>query len=82
MNAKSDAELIDEIVPFWLMPELSPEEVAKRTVEIIDRRVAWLAERGLRAHPQVLANRLHCIEFLNGEVARFEEERFRRGGMF
>ena len=40
-----------------------------------------LAERGLRAHPQVLANREHCVEFLDGTVARFEKERFMRGGM-
>jgi hypothetical protein len=82
MTAKSDAELIDEFVPFWRVHPLSPEEDAKQTVEVIDRRVAWLAEHGLRAHPRVLANRLHCIDFLSGWVARFELERFRRGGVF
>lgn len=82
MVTGSDDSIDNDIPPFLRMPVLSPEEDAKRTVEIIDRRVAWLAERGLRAHPVVLANREHCIDFLSGNVARFENERFKRGGYF
>ena len=81
--ATDSGELPDyEIPPFLRMLTLSPEDDARRTIQVIDKRIAWLAERGLRAHPQVLANREHCVDFLSGNAARFESERFRRSGWF
>lgn len=71
-----------EIPPFLRMPTLSPEDEARRNIEVIDGRITWLAERGLRAHPRVLENREHCVEFLGGKAVRFESERFRRSGWF
>jgi len=68
--------------PYPRVAALPPLEDAARIVEVIDQRIAWLAERGLRAHAQVLANRQHCIDFLGGKVARLESERFRRSGWF
>jgi hypothetical protein len=81
--ATDSGELPDyEIPPFLRMPMLSPEDDARRIIQVIDKRIAWLAERGLRAHPQVLANREHCVAFLDGKAVRFESERFRRSGWF
>ena len=82
MATCSDDFIDNDIPPFLRMPVLSPEEDAKRTIEAIDKRIAWLGERGLRAHPQVLANREHCVDFLSGKAVRFESERFRRSGWF
>ncbi len=70
-------------IPLFLRREtLPPIDDARLTQKISDTRIAWLAERGLRAHPQVLANRQHCMDFVENRVARFETERFQRGGFF
>jgi hypothetical protein len=82
MATDSDESFDYDIPPFLRMPALSHEDDARRTIKVIDKRIAWLDERGLRAHPQVLANREHCVDFLNGKAVRFESERFRRGGWF
>lgn len=68
--------------PYLRFEKLAPLEDAKFTLERIDVRIAWLAERGLRAHPEVLNNRQHCIDFINGDVSIFEKERFIRRAWF
>jgi hypothetical protein len=78
----NDADHIDDIPPYPRVAALPPNEEAARIVAEIDLRIAWLAERGLRAHVQVLANRQHCIDFLEGGAVRLEMARFRRGGWF
>jgi hypothetical protein len=82
MHTGTDESLVYDIPPFLRMPTLSAEDDARRTIQVIDKRIAWLSERGLRAHPQVLENREHCVDFLNGKAVRFETERFRRSGWF
>ncbi len=82
MHIGIDESLDYKIPPFSRMPTLSPEDDARRAIQVIDKRIAWLAERGLRAHPQVLENQKHCENFLNGKAVRFETERFRRSGWF
>jgi len=72
----------NEIPPYLRFEKLPPLEDAKSTLERIDVRIAWLAERGLRAHPEVLNNRKHCIDFIIGDVSAFEKERFIRRAWF
>lgn len=68
----------DTVIPSFVRPwptTDTPQE-ARLLLGSIDRRIEWLAERGLRAHPNVLARR----EEVAAIVARFEEEEkpFRR----
>lgn len=64
--------LTDEVeIPSFLPARfLKPEshEGLRQMLEVVDRRVAWLAERGLRPHPDVLERRAE----LRGKIAQFE----------
>lgn len=71
-----------EIPPFLRKEVWPPLEEAHQIVATIDKRIAWLAERGLRCHSQVLENRLHCLAFIRREVPELEMRRFMRGGIF
>ena len=71
-----------DIPPFLRKVLLPPLEEAHRIVATIDERVAWLSKRGLRPHPQVIENKLHCLAFIRGEVIELEMCRFMRGGVF
>lgn len=53
-----------------LPPSDDTLEGAKYWLAAIDRRIAWLAGRGLRPHPNVVARRAERAAL----VARFEEE--------
>lgn len=81
MNTLKDRDDF-EIPPYLRFEKLAPLDDAKYTLERIDIRIAWLADRGLRAHPVVLDNRQHCIDFINGAVNVFEKERFIRRAWF
>lgn len=62
----------DVVIPSFvrLPPADDTLEGAKYWLAAIDRRIAWLAERGLRPHPDVVARRAERAAL----VARFEEE--------
>lgn len=66
------ADFDDVVIPSFLRlpPSDDTLEGAKYWLAAIDRRIAWLAERGLRPHPNVLAVRAERAAL----VARFEEE--------
>jgi|JI8StandDraft_1071087.scaffolds.fasta_scaffold44689_1 hypothetical protein len=65
-----------EIPPFLRKLETGTHEGAQWMVSRIDHRVARLAALGLHPHPQVLENRQHCIDFLNGTSGVFDIDRF------
>ena len=64
--------LTDEVeIPSFLPARfLRPEsqEGLRQRLEVVNRRMAWLAERGLRPHPNVLE---HHAEMLR-QTAQFE----------
>jgi len=74
----SDIDLEDTIPPFLRLEILPPKDEARRIVETIDRRIAWLAKRGLRPHGQVLKNKQHCIDFIADKIGELDMERFTR----
>ena len=59
-----------EIPSFLPARILKPEshEGLRQRLEVVDRRIAWLAERGLRPHPNVLERRSELLE----KIARYE----------
>lgn len=64
--------LTDEVeIPSFLPARfLKPEshEGLRQRLGVVDRRMAWLAERGLRPHPNVLERRAELL----GKIAQFE----------
>lgn len=62
-----DVEIPSFVRP-W--PTTDTPQEARLLLGNIDNRIEWLAERGLRAHPNVLARR----EEVAAIVARFSEE--------
>lgn len=64
--------LTDEVeIPSFLPARfLKPEshEGLRQRLAVVDRRMAWLAERGLRPHPNVLERRAELL----GKIAQFE----------
>lgn len=65
-------DLTDDIeIPSFLPARfLKPEshEGLRQRLDVVDRRMAWLAERGLRPHPDVLEHRAELL----GKIAQFE----------
>lgn len=59
-----------EIPSFLPARFLNPEshEGLRQRLDVVDRRMAWLAERGLRPHPNVLERRAELL----GKIAQFE----------
>lgn len=50
------------------LPEDDTLEGARLWLASIDNRIAWLAQRGLRPHPNVLEHRAELLE----KIAQFE----------
>ena len=50
------------------LPEDDTLEGARFWLASLDRRMAWLAERGLRPHPNVLEHRAELL----GKIAQFD----------
>lgn len=48
---------LEEIPPYLRKPPMTSKVWAESVVSGIDRRIAWLAQRGLRPHPEVLERR-------------------------
>ena len=65
-----------QIPPYLRKEAKAPMEHAHWYLDATDRRIAWLAERGLRPHATVLEARGHCAEFLEGKVPNLEIEKF------
>jgi len=65
-----------EIPPFLRKPEAGTREDAQWMVSRIDHRIVRLAALGLRPHPQLIENKQHCIDFLDGKVGVFDKDRF------
>ena len=65
-----------EFPPYLRKPERGTREYAERIISMINAKVAKLAEKGLRPHPQLLANRQHCTDFLEGRIPEIDSERF------
>lgn len=65
-------EFDDTPIPSFLRPRPTTDtpEGVRLVLETIDNRIEWLAQRGLWAHPDVLARR----EEVAAIVARFHEE--------
>jgi hypothetical protein len=61
----------DAVIPSFVRPWPTTDtpQGARLLLGNIDNRIAWLAERGLRAHPNVLARR----EEVAAIVAKFDE---------
>lgn len=59
-----------EIPPFLPTRFLKPEshEGLQQRLEVVDRRMAWLAKRCLRLHPNVPEHRAELL----GKIAQFE----------
>jgi hypothetical protein len=74
----SDIDFHGQIPPFLRRETLPPNEAARHIVETIDRRIEWLAKRGLRPHAQVLKNKQHCLDFIAGKIDELDMERFTR----
>lgn len=52
------------IPPFLRKTPMDPVESAQAVVAAIDKRIAWLAERGMRPHQNVLDRREHYLRRL------------------
>ena len=52
------------------LPEDDTLEGARFWLASTDRRIAWLAQRGLRPHPNVIERRAELLE----KIARFERD--------
>lgn len=63
----TDEAEIPSFLPARFMKPESHEGLRQR-LEVVDRRMAWLAERGLRLHPDVLEHRAELLS----KIAPFE----------
>lgn len=61
-----EAEIPSFLPARFLKPD--SHEGLRQRLEVIDRRMAWLAERGLRPHPNVLEHRADLLR----QIAPFE----------
>lgn len=71
-----DADEDIEIPPYLRKPDLGSREGAQWIISSIDHRVERLAAKGLNPHPQLLENRQHCTDFLDGSLPELDNERF------